>query len=170
MLTSSKYHPTSRLPVLRRSWGIRAFSYWYVCYYSRAHPLHPLILYIPGGGTISDLFTSDERGRASSIYTMAPLTGPAIGPIIGGFIAQNTTWRWVFYSSSIADGVIQILGLVRPSFHHLLPPLIKHTYPRFSYEKPMAQHSSPKKPNVSAKKLQIRNYTRYINEQINIQL
>jgi MFS family permease len=42
---------------------------------------------------------------------MAPLLGPAIGPIFGGFISENTTWRWVFYSTSIATAVLQIVGL-----------------------------------------------------------
>lgn len=42
---------------------------------------------------------------------MAPLLGPAVGPIAGGFIAEYTTWRWVFYATSIADGVIQVAGL-----------------------------------------------------------
>lgn len=64
-----------------------------------------------GGGVLSDLFTAEERGKAISIYSLAPLLGPAIGPIAGGFIAENTSWRWVFYATTIADGLIQILGL-----------------------------------------------------------
>ncbi|CAK7202400.1 hypothetical protein SEUCBS139899_005123 [Sporothrix eucalyptigena] len=64
-----------------------------------------------GGGVLADLFTAEERGRALSMYSLAPLLGPAIGPIAGAFIAQNTTWRWVFYSTTIADGVIQVAGL-----------------------------------------------------------
>ncbi len=64
-----------------------------------------------GGGVLSDLFMAEERGKAISIYSLAPLLGPAIGPIAGGFIAEKTTWRWVFYATTIADGVIQLTGL-----------------------------------------------------------
>lgn len=64
-----------------------------------------------GGGVMSDLFTAEERGRAMSIYSLAPLLGPAIGPIAGAFISENTSWRWIFYATTIADAVIQCSGL-----------------------------------------------------------
>lgn len=64
-----------------------------------------------GGGVMSDCFRAEERGRAVSIYSLAPLLGPAVGPIAGGFIAENTTWRWCFFSTSILTGVIQFVGL-----------------------------------------------------------
>ncbi|KAB8297820.1 hypothetical protein EYC80_001618 [Monilinia laxa] len=64
-----------------------------------------------GGGVLSDLFAAEQRGKAISVYSLAPLLGPAIGPIAGGFIAENTTWRWVFYATTIADAFIQIIGL-----------------------------------------------------------
>ncbi|KAI1734246.1 major facilitator superfamily domain-containing protein [Xylaria scruposa] len=64
-----------------------------------------------GGGLLSDLFNAENRGKALSIYSLAPLLGPAIGPIAGAFIAQNTTWRWAFYATTIADAVIQGAGL-----------------------------------------------------------
>ncbi|KAF8596151.1 MFS general substrate transporter [Ceratobasidium sp. AG-I] len=63
-----------------------------------------------GGGTIADLWAPDQRGMAMSLYSLAPLTGPAIGPVVGAWIAEKSTWRWVFYSTSIADGVVQIIG------------------------------------------------------------
>jgi multidrug resistance protein len=64
-----------------------------------------------GGGVLSDCFRPEERGKSIAIYSLAPLLGPALGPIAGGFIAENTSWRWVFYSVSIADGLIQFMGL-----------------------------------------------------------
>ena len=64
-----------------------------------------------GGGLLSDTFFPEERGKAISIYSLAPLLGPAIGPIAGGFIAQNTTWRWCFWSTSIFTAMVQAVGL-----------------------------------------------------------
>ncbi|KAK2613919.1 hypothetical protein N8I77_000787 [Diaporthe amygdali] len=64
-----------------------------------------------GGGVLSDLFTAEQRGKAMSIYSLAPLLGPAIGPIAGAFISENTSWRWIFYATTIADAVIQCSGL-----------------------------------------------------------
>ncbi|KND90374.1 putative transporter [Tolypocladium ophioglossoides CBS 100239] len=64
-----------------------------------------------GGGLLSDLFAAEERGRAISVYSLMPLLGPAVGPIAGGWIAERTSWRWVFYSTTIACGVIQTVGL-----------------------------------------------------------
>lgn len=63
-----------------------------------------------GGGVLSDIFTADERGKAISIYSLMPLLGPALGPIAGGFIAENTTWRWVFWSTTCLDALIQLSG------------------------------------------------------------
>ncbi|KIN03237.1 hypothetical protein OIDMADRAFT_119124 [Oidiodendron maius Zn] len=68
----------------------------------------PLVI---GGGVLSDLFRPEERGKAISIYSLAPLLGPAIGPIAGGFVTEHTTWRWAFYATTIADGLFQITGL-----------------------------------------------------------
>lgn len=64
-----------------------------------------------GGGVLADLFTAEQRGRAMSIYSLMPLLGPAIGPIAGAFVTARTTWRWVFFATTIADAVIQITGL-----------------------------------------------------------
>ncbi|KAI9824357.1 MAG: hypothetical protein M1826_007379 [Phylliscum demangeonii] len=65
-----------------------------------------------GGGVLSDCWGTEERGRSISIYSLAPLLGPAVGPIAGAFITERTSWRWAFYATTIADAVIQIIGLL----------------------------------------------------------
>ncbi|KAH8658484.1 MFS multidrug transporter-like protein [Xylariales sp. PMI_506] len=72
-----------------------------------------------GGGVLSDLFSSHERGKAVSIYSLAPLIGPALGPIAGGVMVEKTSWRWVFHVTTIADAIIQAAGLF----------LLQETYP-----------------------------------------
>ncbi|KAF2131832.1 MFS general substrate transporter [Dothidotthia symphoricarpi CBS 119687] len=64
-----------------------------------------------GGGVLSDCFHAEQRGKAISIYSLAPLLGPAIGPIAGGFISENTTWRWCFYSTTIFTAMVQCFGV-----------------------------------------------------------
>jgi len=43
---------------------------------------------------IGDLFDAEHRGKATSIYSLAPLLGPVIGPVAGAWIAEKSTWRW----------------------------------------------------------------------------
>ncbi|KAH9942895.1 MFS polyamine transporter [Amylocystis lapponica] len=64
-----------------------------------------------GGGVIGDCWRPEERGQAIALYSLAPLLGPVIGPACGAWIAQKSTWRWVFWSTTIVDGIIQCLGL-----------------------------------------------------------
>jgi multidrug resistance protein len=65
-----------------------------------------------GGGILSDTFDAEHRGQAIGLYSLAPLLGPAVGPIAGGFITENTTWRWVFWSTTIFCAAVQISGLL----------------------------------------------------------
>ncbi|EXJ95583.1 hypothetical protein A1O1_00705 [Capronia coronata CBS 617.96] len=65
-----------------------------------------------GGGVLSDCWRAEERGKSISIYSLAPLLGPAVGPLAGGFIALKSTWRWCFWSTSIVDAGIQAAGFI----------------------------------------------------------
>lgn len=57
---------------------------------------------------LSDCWEPERRGKAIGIYSLAPLLGPVIGPLAGGFITEHSTWRWVFWATSIAAGIIQL--------------------------------------------------------------
>jgi len=58
---------------------------------------------IGGGGLapveqaiLVDTFPPEKRATAFALYTVAIVTAPAIGPVLGGWITDNYTWRWIF--------------------------------------------------------------------------
>ncbi|RFU25542.1 hypothetical protein B7463_g10795, partial [Scytalidium lignicola] len=48
-----------------------------------------------GGGSIADIFDPSVRGVAMSLFLLAPLCGPSLGPVIGGFVVETKGWRWL---------------------------------------------------------------------------
>lgn len=61
---------------------------------------------------VSDLFDAKNRNISLAGVFLIPFIGPAIAPIIGGYIAQAKGWRWVLYTLSIINGVIAIIGTI----------------------------------------------------------
>ncbi|TKY87411.1 hypothetical protein EX895_004089 [Sporisorium graminicola] len=58
------------------------------------------------GGVIADLWDAKTRGIALSLFSLAPFAGPALGPIVSGFInVTHTSWRWLFWVCTIFSGV-----------------------------------------------------------------
>ena len=44
--------------------------------------------------TVTDMVGLNERGAFAGIVALSWAFGTVLGPIIGGAIAENTTWRW----------------------------------------------------------------------------
>jgi MFS family permease len=62
---------------------------------------------------IGDLFAMESRGSAIAIMSLIPILGTAIGPIVGGYVTQYLNWRWTFWLTAIASGVLSlVLALV----------------------------------------------------------
>lgn len=49
------------------------------------------------GGVVSDIYHAAERNTAMALFSGGALFGTGLGPLVSGFIAQHTTWRWIFY-------------------------------------------------------------------------
>jgi multidrug resistance protein len=72
-------------------------------------------------GTVADLFIPSQIQAPMMFYTLTPFIGPVMGPAIGGFINQFTTWRWTFYVLLIWTGITLITILFVPeTFHPVL--------------------------------------------------
>ena len=58
-----------------------------------------------GGGALQPIsqailletFPVRERGMAMAIWGIGVVIAPIIGPVLGGWITDNLTWRWAFY-------------------------------------------------------------------------
>ncbi|KAI5370979.1 putative major facilitator superfamily, MFS transporter superfamily [Septoria linicola] len=61
------------------------------------------------GGVVSDIYHAKDRNTAMTLFTAAAMTGTGLGPLVSGFIAQHTTWRWIFYLQVIIDGLLMVL-------------------------------------------------------------
>ena len=44
-----------------------------------------------------DSFPQDKQGTAMSVFGIAALIGPIVGPTLGGWLVVNYDWRWIFY-------------------------------------------------------------------------
>ncbi|KAK8072868.1 hypothetical protein PG996_006216 [Apiospora saccharicola] len=50
-----------------------------------------------GPGLLADLWDPVERGNAMAAFSCMVWIGPAMGPVIAGFIQLKEDWRWIFY-------------------------------------------------------------------------
>ncbi|HEX5243147.1 MAG TPA: DHA2 family efflux MFS transporter permease subunit, partial [Tepidisphaeraceae bacterium] len=74
-----------------------------------AGSLEQLILFrvmqgLAGGGLqpssqaiLLDAFPREKQGAAMTLFSVAALIAPVVGPTLGGWITDNYEWRWIFY-------------------------------------------------------------------------
>jgi DHA2 family multidrug resistance protein len=90
---------------------------------------------IAGGGMapvaqaiLVDTFPAAKRASAFALYTIVIVTAPAIGPVLGGWITDNYTWRWIFFIN-IPIGILALILIGR----------IVHDPPSFAAERASAR-------------------------------
>ena len=94
----------------RRSmiWGIAGFSaatmmcgfatslselvFWRVVQSACGSPLTPI-----AQSVVIDNFTGASRSRALAIYSMGVGIPPTLAPLVGGYVSEEFSWRWVFF-------------------------------------------------------------------------
>ena len=46
---------------------------------------------------VLEAFPREQHGKAMAIWAMGAIVAPVVGPVLGGWLTDNFTWRWVFY-------------------------------------------------------------------------
>src|SRR5262245_51039875 len=47
--------------------------------------------------TLLDSYPREKHGSAMAIWGLGIMVGPILGPMLGGWLTDNYSWRWVFY-------------------------------------------------------------------------
>ena len=85
-------------------------------------PLIPLAQAI-----IFSVYPRQRHGLVSAIYGVGVVLGPTLAPVIGGYLSEAYSWRWVFFLL-VPCGVASLIGVVA-----VLPPPAPGPRPRFDW-------------------------------------
>jgi DHA2 family multidrug resistance protein len=66
-------------------------------------------------------FKPEERGRAMGFWGLGIVVAPILGPVLGGWITENYSWRWVFYINL----PVGIVSLIMTQLYVFDPPYLR---------------------------------------------
>ncbi|KAH9938655.1 major facilitator superfamily domain-containing protein [Fomitopsis serialis] len=94
------------------------------------------------GGSVSDLFDNRNVATPMGVYTLSPFFGPVLGPLISGFICQNTNWHWAYRVCLIYEFVtlVSLLLFVPETY---VPVLLKRKAARLRKETGNGKYWAP---------------------------
>ncbi|GAO52258.1 hypothetical protein G7K_6339-t1 [Saitoella complicata NRRL Y-17804] len=61
------------------------------------------------GGTLADIWHSDERGTPMSMFATVAMVSTSLGPLVAGYINDGLGWRWIHWIQMIVCGVCCIV-------------------------------------------------------------
>lgn len=64
-----------------------------------------------GTGTVSDVWAPEKKGFPMAAFITAVQVGPAIGPMIGGFVVERESWRWTQWVMLFASVPVIVVTL-----------------------------------------------------------
>ena len=85
--------------------SLGSLVFWRVVQGGLGAPVVPL-----SNAILLDSFPRRQLAMVTSIFGMAVVIGPVIGPTLGGFLAEAYSWRWAFYML-VPVGLSACLGL-----------------------------------------------------------
>src|SRR5208283_2937829 len=55
-----------------------------------------------------EAFPREQHGKAMAIFALGVIVAPVLGPVLGGWLTDNYSWRWVFYIN-LPVGLLSVL-------------------------------------------------------------
>lgn len=74
-------------------------------------------------------FPPEDRGKAMGFWGLGIVVAPMLGPVLGGWLTDSYSWRWVFY----INVPIGILSIVLTTLFVFDPPYIRRASSRVDY-------------------------------------
>jgi DHA2 family multidrug resistance protein len=68
-----------------------------------------------------EIFPFHQRGLAMAVWGVGFILGPILGPTVGGYLADELSWRWIFYINL----PVGILGFIMASLFLFDPPYLR---------------------------------------------
>jgi len=72
-----------------------------------------------GGGLLAkaqsilfETFPPEEQPVAQGLFGAVVIAGPTIGPVLGGYLVTNMTWRWIFFVNLPVGIVATVLAII----------------------------------------------------------
>ena len=76
-----------------------------------------------------EAFPPQERGKAMGFWGLGIVVAPVLGPVLGGWLTDSYSWRWVFY----VNLPVGIASIVMTYLFIFDPPYIKRATSRIDY-------------------------------------
>src|SRR5438132_11608369 len=61
-------------------------------------------------GVLLDAFPPEKQGAAQTMFGVAALLAPIVGPTLGGYLTVTYDWRWIFYINLPVGALALVLG------------------------------------------------------------
>src|SRR6266540_597203 len=76
-----------------------------------------------------EAFPPHERGKAMGFWGLGIVVAPILGPVLGGWLTDTYSWRWVFYINL----PVGIVSLVMTQLYVFDPPYLRKDTDRIDY-------------------------------------
>jgi multidrug resistance protein len=93
-----------------------------------------------GTGTISDVWITEKKGLPMAAFITSVQMGPALGPLVGGFVVERENWRWTQWT--ILFALVIIIGNTLPMSETFKKVILKRRAESLGADWPSEQKSS----------------------------